>query len=87
MLKGFSLKKKTNQPQTAREVALRLLSRVENEGAYTDRIMTSPLMKELESRDRSFVREMVPGVIRWKMRLDRIINIYYNKNPSFMLIL
>ncbi|MCE5250626.1 16S rRNA (cytosine(967)-C(5))-methyltransferase RsmB [bacterium] len=76
------MKKKTSQPQTAREVALRLLSRVENEGAYTDRIMTSPLMKELETRDRSFVREMVPGVIRWKMRLDRIINIYYNKNPS-----
>ena len=68
--------------KTAREVALHLLSRVEKEGAYADRILTSPEVMNLNPRDRSFMREMLVGVLRWKLRLDRIIDMYYNRDLS-----
>ncbi|MFC1607911.1 16S rRNA (cytosine(967)-C(5))-methyltransferase RsmB [Candidatus Latescibacterota bacterium] len=67
---------------TARETALRLLGRVENKGAFVDRILTTPEVMSLSPRDRAFVRELLPGVLRWKLRLDRIIGFYYNKPLS-----
>lgn len=63
---------------TARGLAVHLLTRVESEGAYADRLLASRRVSELETRDRLFVRELVLGVLRWKLRLDHIIEIYYN---------
>lgn len=67
---------------TARDVALHLLERVECDGAFVDRILTSPEMEHLSPRDRALVREIVLGVLRWKSRLDRIIDLYYTKKTS-----
>ena len=67
---------------TARDVALHLLERVECDGAFVDRILTSPEMERLSPRDRALVREIVLGVLRWKSRLDRIIDLYYTKKTS-----
>jgi len=55
-----------------------LLIRVEDGGAYADRLLASRQVSELNPLDRSFTRELVLGVIRWKLRLDHIIGIYYN---------
>lgn len=68
------------QKQTPRSVALMLLSRVEHEGAYVDRVLASPETARFDSRDRRFIRELVIGVERHKLRLDRIIESYYNKS-------
>jgi len=77
--KGCFLNKRAkNKLPTARELAVHLLARVENEGAYADRLLASRRVLELEPLDRSFVRELVLGVLRWKLRLDHIIDIYYN---------
>ena len=63
--------------ETPRELAVRLLTRIELGGAYADRLLAGSDINALESRDRRFVRELVLGVLRWKLRLDRIIDLYY----------
>ena len=67
---------------TPRDVALTLLSRIEKDGAYINRVTTSPDITNLPLRDRSFVRELLYGVMRWKLRLDHIIDMYYVKKSS-----
>lgn len=62
-----------------RAAALNLLERVEHEGAYVDRVLASPETASFDERDRRFIRELVIGVERHKLRLDRIIETYYNK--------
>jgi 16S rRNA (cytosine967-C5)-methyltransferase len=75
----FIMGVKTN----ARTVALRLLLRIDNGGAFGDRLLASPEVKKLtDPRDRSLIRELVAGVERWKLRLDRIIDIYYTKRAN-----
>jgi 16S rRNA (cytosine967-C5)-methyltransferase len=65
--------------ENARETALNLLLRIEIKGAYLDRLLVSPEFRGLEDRDRSFARELISGVERWKLRLDRIIDRYYTR--------
>jgi len=60
-----------------RELAVHLLARIELEGAYADRILSTPRVMGLDPRDRAFARELVLGVLRWKLRLDHIIDSYY----------
>ena len=67
-----------NKIPTARELAVQLLTRIENGGAYADHLLASMQVSELNPLDRSFIRELVLGVLRWKLRLDHIIGIYYN---------
>jgi len=59
--------------ETAREVALRILVRVEEDEAYADRAL-EPGLGDLEPRDRDLVRELVMGVLRWRLRLDWVIS-------------
>lgn len=66
--------------QTPREITLYLLSRVEQRGAFVDRILDTALVRKLEQRDRLFIRELLLGVMRQKLRLDRIIETYYAKD-------
>ena len=60
---------------TARWLAHQALQRIEADGAFTD-IVLSHLLEhsELGERDRAFVNELVRGTIRWKKRLDWIVN-------------
>ena len=71
-----------NEKQTPRDLALHLLSRVEEQGAYADRVLAAPQVSRLEQRDRLFVRELLLGVLRWKLRIDRIIEKNYKKSLS-----
>ncbi|GAK52488.1 sun protein [Candidatus Moduliflexus flocculans] len=56
----------------AREVALRILTRIEAEHAYTNLLLDAELQKTTfdNERDAGFVTELVYGVIRWQKRLD-----------------
>ncbi|MBN1291458.1 MAG: 16S rRNA (cytosine(967)-C(5))-methyltransferase RsmB [Candidatus Latescibacteria bacterium] len=76
------MKKTGFHKKTAREIACILLARIENKGAYIDRLLVSDKVMGLDPRDRAFIRELLPGVLRWKLRLDRIIDVYYNKTSS-----
>ena len=68
--------------KTTREIALDLLLRIERGGAYSDRILAGPQVAGLDPRDRSLIRELVAGVERWKLRLDRTIDLYYTKRAN-----
>ncbi|MBT4484291.1 MAG: 16S rRNA (cytosine(967)-C(5))-methyltransferase, partial [Candidatus Latescibacteria bacterium] len=74
------IKKKHVKNHTTRETALSLLARVEHGGAFADRVLAAPQVSNMEERDRLFIRELLLGVLRWKLRLDRIIETFYNKN-------
>ena len=80
--------KKTNKKrkQSAREIALHLLGRIETQGGYANRLLTSKNVSKLSLQDRLFLRELVLGVLRWKIRLDHIIDNYYDKKPDSLQI-
>ncbi len=71
-----------SKAKTPRELALHLLARVERKGAYADRLLSSLQVLVLERRDRLFLRELVLGVLRWKLRLDHIIDSYYTNTSG-----
>ncbi len=68
-----SLKKINDIP---RELALMALTGFEKSGEfssnYLDRLMSD--RKELNERDRAFISNLVQGVVRWRYRLDSIID-------------
>jgi 16S rRNA (cytosine967-C5)-methyltransferase len=68
--------------KSPRETALEVLLRIESGGAYGDRVLSSPRISMYDFRDRSFIRELVNGVMRWKLRLDRTIDRYYVKRAD-----
>ena len=74
--------KNTDTNKTPRGIALQLLLRVEEKNAFADRILSSQQVTQLERRDRLFVRELLLGVLRHKLRIDRIIEIYYHRSPG-----
>jgi 16S rRNA (cytosine967-C5)-methyltransferase len=63
--------------EISRETALSILLRIDIGGAYLDRLLASPEFRKLDSRDRAFARELISGVERWKLRLDRIADRFY----------
>jgi len=64
--------------ETAREMAIKVLNRVERSDSYLDRVLDSELRSpELSRMDKSFLTELVNGVIRWKMKLDYAISQFY----------
>ena len=65
--------------KTARDTAILLLKRIELEGAFADRVLSAHEVSKLEPLDRAFVRELVLGVERWKIRLDHTISAFYDK--------
>ncbi|MFC1650987.1 16S rRNA (cytosine(967)-C(5))-methyltransferase RsmB [Candidatus Latescibacterota bacterium] len=66
--------------KSTREIAVNLLTRIECDGAFADRLLSSKQIAVQEPRDRSFIRELVLGVLRWKLRLDHIIGAYYDRD-------
>lgn len=62
---------------SAREVALNILLRVEEEKAYSNLLLSSVFKKEsLSNADRGLVTEIVYGTITWRDRLDYTIGQY-----------
>ena len=62
------------QRDDARALALRVLQRVEESGAYADLALHAALTRsQLDARDRAFATELVYGTLRWRGRLDFLL--------------
>jgi 16S rRNA (cytosine967-C5)-methyltransferase len=69
--------------ETAREMAVKVLNRVERSDSYLDRVLDFELRNpELSRVDKAFLTELVNGVIRWKMKLDYVISQFYRGDFS-----
>jgi len=61
-------------PALARQVALRVLERVERAGAFADVLLRALLGRGgLSTVDRAFATELVHGTLRWRGRLDFLL--------------
>lgn len=64
--------------ETAREIAVKILSRIESTDSYLDKLLDMELREsELSQIDRSFLTELVNGTIRWKLKIDYVISQFY----------
>lgn len=62
------------QRDDARALALRVLERVEESGAYADLALHAALARSrLDPRDRAFATELAYGTLRWRGRLDFLL--------------
>ncbi|NKB69186.1 MAG: 16S rRNA (cytosine(967)-C(5))-methyltransferase RsmB [Candidatus Latescibacteria bacterium] len=61
-------------PDPARTVALHLLEAVETQPDSFDSLLESRPVRDLDERDRRFVRQLVLGTLRWQGRLDWILD-------------
>ncbi len=67
-----------------RGIAVKILNRVERTDSYLDKLLDIELKSdELNELDKRFLTELTHGVIRWKTRLDFIIE-YFCKNKFAM---
>jgi len=70
---------RTNTVSPARLAAFEILLRVED-GAYAS-LLLAQKEPELDPRDRALCHELVMGVLRWQLWLDRLAE-YYTKRPT-----
>ena len=68
---------------SARRLALEVLEKVETRGAYADISLGRTLRKSrsLTSTDKAFITELVYGTLRWRGKIDWIIN-RFSKIPT-----
>lgn len=68
---------------TARELALKILYRVFEEGGYSN-IALNDLLKQFDGdpRDKSFITELVYGTVERKNTLDWIISLFSRRKPE-----
>ena len=58
----------------ARETALKILYEINEKGAYSNIALNKHFSAhDLSDRDRAFITELVYGVVKWKLTLDRTI--------------
>ncbi|NOT34956.1 MAG: 16S rRNA (cytosine(967)-C(5))-methyltransferase RsmB, partial [Candidatus Eisenbacteria bacterium] len=57
-----------------REAALRILHAAETRGAFTDRLLDGAHTMEADDRDRALMHEIVKGTLRWRGRLDFVLD-------------
>lgn len=73
----------------SRQVAIKILKRIEETNAYADITIDNELSRSnLSSLDKAFVNEIVNGTIRWRGHLDWLIRQFYqgeiNKCPTLI---
>ena len=69
--------------QTAREMAVKVLNRIERSDSYLDRVLDFELRSpDLSKVDKAFLTELVNGTIRWKIKLDHVISQFYRGDFS-----
>lgn len=74
---------KTSQTDAARFLAWSALERIERDAAYSDIVLAHLFDRsELSVRDRAFVSELVRGTLRWKKRLDWIVDQLFSGKPQ-----
>jgi 16S rRNA (cytosine967-C5)-methyltransferase len=57
----------------ARDVALGILLRVAQHGAFASELLHSERLEKLTPQDRGLCTELVMGVLRWRSRLDEVL--------------
>jgi 16S rRNA (cytosine967-C5)-methyltransferase len=68
------MKTTTMQPQPVRRLALQILTRIETSGAFADQLITAVASRQrLAPQARAFLRELTYGVLRWRNRLDWLL--------------
>jgi 16S rRNA (cytosine967-C5)-methyltransferase len=68
------MKTMTIQPQPVRRLALQILTRVETSGAFADQLIAAVASRQrLAPQARAFLRELTYGVLRWRNRLDWLL--------------
>lgn len=64
-----------------RDVALRILCRIENTNAYADKLLEDALSTDrVAGKEKDLLREFVLGTLRWRKRLDWIICSFSKRN-------
>jgi 16S rRNA (cytosine967-C5)-methyltransferase len=70
-------------PTSSRLIALRVLLRVEQAGAYADLALRAALARHpLPARDRALATELVLGTLRWRGRLDFLLARVLERDPA-----
>lgn len=77
MVDYSDMKKGKKKELTARDVAFNILKRVDSTNAYADILLAKELPK-LEPIDRGLATELVYGVLRWRIKIDWIIDGFSN---------
>ncbi len=58
----------------AREAALKILYEINEKGAYSNISLNKHLIsREFSNKDRAFITELVYGVVKWRLKLDRTV--------------
>jgi len=71
----------------AREIALNILSFIEVKRVFADHLLSSTFeTTELNLRERAFIYQLVYGVLRWRGRLDWVIEHYSSRSLSEMTV-
>ncbi|HEV7397792.1 MAG TPA: 16S rRNA (cytosine(967)-C(5))-methyltransferase RsmB [Pyrinomonadaceae bacterium] len=68
---------------SARLAAFEILRRVEEDGAYATTLLASTA-EQLESKDRNLTHELVLGVLRRQLWLDRLVSYYSDRDPELL---
>src|SRR2546430_2105299 len=74
-------KTKNNVPSPARLSAFEILQRVEEGSAFAS-VLLATRAEELQPHDRGLCRELVMGVLRHRLWLDRLIAHYANRDQE-----
>src|SRR5512139_3475757 len=65
--------------ETARGLAVKLLSRYESSDSFIDKLLEGELRRsDLSPVDRALVTELVNGTIRWQTKLDWVLTGFYH---------
>lgn len=73
----------STSPTTARSVALEVLRRIENDGAYANLVLGPTLAaSDLSDMDRRFVTELVYGSTRMRRACDALVDRFVNQPPD-----
>jgi len=64
-----------------RGTAVKILNRVDRSGAYLDKLLDTELRStDLSDVDKGLLAEVVHGVLRWRMKLDWVLNGFFHGN-------
>ena len=67
--------------ETPRKTAVKILNIVDSTGGHADKVLTSELQKsKLSPLDRSLVTEIVNGTLRWRAKIDWVLERFYQGN-------
>ncbi len=73
-------RRKPQRLQSAREVALQALCRIEQDEAYANLVLNGLLRQsQLDTRDRAFATELTYGTVRWQGQLDWVLSHFVSR--------